>query len=189
MYKSTARFSLLLYLVFAYAATGSLNAQADAAAIKELTPLQQVFLLKQIKPDLERIGILCNLQSRPDLPKTLKRISAQLKVKIVIYDTRKKQNLARNFKSLVKKDQVDAVWVFPDDVLSYKAAGQYLIKQAVTSRIILVTHDPELVKKGATLSARLENGEMKVYINQKAAELLGLNPGEELTGSANIVMN
>ncbi len=189
MKRSARDIFISVFFLFAGLQAGLLTGQEAGSAIKQLSPLQQVYLLKQIKPDIKRIGILCNLENRAALPKTLSRISAQFKIKIILYDTRKKQNLAKNFKALVKKEKADAIWVFPDEVLNYKSATQYLIKQAVTSKIILVTHDPEQVKKGATLAARIENGDMKVYINQKAADMLGLHPGEQLSNSASIVMN
>ncbi|MDQ7054704.1 MAG: hypothetical protein Q9P14_18115 [candidate division KSB1 bacterium] len=115
-----------------------------------ISPLQQVFLLKQLKPQLTKIGILCDLSQHPELPDRLARVGAQLDVKIVIKDTRQLKNVLKNFKFLVYRQAVEVVWIFPDKVLIHPSASRYLIKEAVSARVLLIAPDSDMVKKGAT---------------------------------------
>ena len=153
-----------------------------------ISPLQQVFLLKQLKPELARIGILCDLRQHPELPDRLARISAQLGVKVIIKDTHRLKNVLKNFKYLVYKQAVEVVWIFPDKVLIHPSAMRYLIKEAVSARVLLIAPDSDMVKKGATLFAEKNANQIKVHLNSKAMELLGLDITPQLMSSAVVLV-
>ncbi len=160
----------------------------DHAERSIISPLQQVYLLKQLKPELKKIGILSDLSQRPELPDRLARISAQLGVKIVIKDTRELKNVLKNFKFLVYSQMVEVVWIFPDQVLIHPSARRYMIKEAVSARVLLIAPDSDMVKKGATLFAEKNANQIKVHLNSKAMELLGLDVTPQLMSSAVVLL-
>ncbi len=153
-----------------------------------LTPLQQVFILKQLNPQIRKIGILCDLSKRGDLPERLARISAQLQVKIIIKDTPELKNVLKNFRYLVNVQGAEVVWIFPDPALTHPSARRYLIKEAVSSRVMLIAPDSEMVQKGATLFAEKSADQIKVHVNSKAMQLLGLDITPQLTSTAVVLV-
>lgn len=168
-----------------FACVALLSSQVHAG---ELTAMQQVYIVKQLKPDIKSIGVLCNLEKHPELTNKLSRIAAQMSVKIYLFDTKEILSVSKNFKRMRRK-KVDAIWVFPDEVLTQKIVADYLIRESVLAKIILMANDPAWVKKGATLCARSEEGEIRLYINEKAIGIMSLNLEEELKKAARVVMN
>ena len=164
-----------------------LNA-GDSTEGTAVSPMQQVFLIKQLKPELARIGILCDLSQRPELPDRLQRISAQLGVKIIIKDTHRLKNVLKNFKFLVYNQAAEVVWIFPDKVLIHPSARRYLIKEAVSARVLLIAPDSDMVEKGATLFVEKNADQIKVHLNSKAMELLGLDITPQLMSSAEVLV-
>ncbi len=154
-----------------------------------ITPLQQVFLIQQLHPHIKQIGILCDLSQHPKLAQRLARIGAQIGVRIIIRDTKDLRNVSKNFKYLAEVERVDAVWIFPDAVLDHPSARKYLIKEAVMDKILLIAPDREMVRKGATFFAEKQGGQVMIFVNSKALELLGLKISEELSSTAQVVSN
>lgn len=162
-------------------------AAGDNAAMGDLTPMQQLYLLKQLKPDISKVGILCELDKHPDLAESLQRAGTNLSLKIYINDTKDLREIARNFRTLVIDKQVEAIWVFSDEVLASKNALDYIIKEAVLSRIILIMNDPETISRGATLCAQKADNRIRLNLNQKSSEIFGLKPSETLAQMADII--
>ena len=167
--------------------SGALAWANDDDKPSNVSPLQHIYLLKQIKPDIKQVGVLCELGKHPKLKKKLERVGAQMQLKIVLIDTKKLLDVSKNFKRLAAKMKVDAVWIFPDEALIDKKSQQYLVKQAVLNKVILISPIQSMVKKGATLYTFKEDAGLKIYYNQNAITHLQLTIPESLTQIAEVI--
>ena len=159
----------------------------DRVEVARLTPAQQLYVVKQVYPQTQKVGILCNLKKHANVPDRLARISAQLGIKVFIKNTTSLIEIARNFKHLVKHKEVDVIWVLPDEALIVPSSRKYLIKNAIMTKVFLVAPDAEMVQKGATFYAEKANEQIRLHVNRKTLEILAIQLPEELHQTYEIV--
>lgn len=179
------KFILPICLIFSIF-SGLANA-GDNVSVTQITAMQQLYLLKQVKPDLSKLGILCQLEKHPDLVEQLKRAGANLQIMVFVTDTYDLRLIAKNFKHLVSSKQIEALWVLDDPIFHSQNAKEYLVKESVLAKILFATSDPELVKRGATLCAQKADKRIIVFLNKKSLGLLGLEVPESLNQMAEII--
>lgn len=178
------RYFLAIVLLFSVSQTALVA--GDKVEVSGLTQLQQIYILQQLMPKIQQVGILCDLHQHPKLEEAMKRVSALRSIKVVIADTKELSSVAKNFRELVSNRKVDIVWVFPDEPFKNSSAMSYLIKEAVLAKVMLVVEDQDLVDKGATISSVKVNDVVQVFINKKSADLLSLNVPNNLVEELNI---
>ncbi|RMD96428.1 MAG: hypothetical protein D6814_11400 [Calditrichaeota bacterium] len=161
----------------------------DRVTVAKLSTMQQIFLIKELKSGIKKIGILCNVSQHPGLKQKLARIGAQLGISMIIENTPDLLSVSKNFKHLVNQMKVEAIWVFPDGALNQEVAKKYLVKEAILSKVMLVTSDPEWVKKGATICAQKGNDQIRIFLNKKAVTLLGLEISDGFSKNFDLVLN
>ena len=161
----------------------------DRVTVANLSPMQQIFLIKKLKSNIKKIGILCNLSQHPGLKQKLARIGGQLGIRMVIANTPDLLSVSKNFKHLVNQAKVEAIWVFPDGALNQALAKKYLVKEAILSKVMLIASDPDMVKKGATICAQKGDDQIRIFLNKKAVALLGLNISDGFTKDFDLVLN
>lgn len=84
-------------LFFYFSLFGGLANAQDA-----LTQLQQMYMMKELLPEMQTAGIIVNGSSvdMAELQQKLERVSATLKIKIVISDARSLKDVSAEFKKL-----------------------------------------------------------------------------------------
>jgi hypothetical protein len=75
------------------------------------TPLQYLFMMKSFKPDMQKVGLLCDLSKNQGLVEKLQKAGFSAGVKIVIGDVKELKDIAQRFNEIVKGG-VDFLWIF-----------------------------------------------------------------------------
>lgn len=143
-----------------------------------ITPLQQLFVLKEIKPDLERVGIIWNEHSATSsgLLEQLNRASASTGVRLFIAYANELQDIAPRYRDLIRQNDVQAIWVLDgsDPVVTSRIGREFLIKQTASQGIPLVAPSDDWVEAGAHLSFHHDGDGVRLKVNKRSADAAAL---------------
>ncbi len=147
-----------------------------------VTPLQQLYVMRELISDLHTVGILMNknaVDGKTILPR-LQRASAQMGLKIVIAEIEKLSDIAKRFRNLTDNHQVEAVLILGNDnIISSEISKKYLIKQTILNNIPLFAPAREWVSEGAFLHIYKEGNKTVLFVNKKTAEVLSVTIPEK----------
>lgn len=159
----------------------------------KVTPLQQLYVMKELISELHTVGIILNKDKvdRESLLPRLQRASAQLGLKLVIAEIKELRDIATNFRNLTDNHQVKAVLILDnDDIIGSEIGKKYLIKQSTLNNIPLFAPAREWVNEGALLYIYKEGNKTALYVNKKTAEVLSVTiPEKYLENTQFFAMN
>lgn len=157
----------------------------------EVGLIQQLFLLKELKPDVERVGIIWKegISKQDSKLETAKRAAASIKGKLFVGYAEKASDVAEQFRLLTRDHNVQALWIIENDgVVDGSTSKQYLIENAVKKGIPLLAPMSDWVDAGAPLSIAKSDGELELMINEPAAAATGLEVPSEYESQATPVV-
>lgn len=158
-----------------------------------VTPLQQLFVIKALVPDVHIVGILVNKHTvdKNTLLPRLKRASAQVGVKVVIAEIGELKDIAKNFRELKNTHHVDTILIpGTDEIIGSEIGKKYLIKQTILNNIPLFAPTREWVSEGALLHIYKEGNKTALFVNKKTAEVLAVSiPQKYLENTRFFAMN
>ena len=141
-----------------------------------VTPMQQMFIMKEIKPDVERLGIIWNKATHDEETLTkIRRAGTSLKVKLFLAEVSHLSDIAPQFRALTRTHKVQAIWVIKNDGLLDSSTGKgYLIKNAVKAGLPLFAPSEDWVSEGAFIAMIKQDGGIHLVVNKSAADALSL---------------
>ncbi len=149
---------------------------------------QQIAIAKVIKPGLTTIGVI---GSKLD-DKTIEgwtRAGLSLGVKVIIGLPQNVRDVPSVYKTLVKDKKVELLLIADaSDDLMTGMGFDYLREVALNDRIGIFAPKPEMVNNGAICTVTSDNGQLKAYVNQKLAQVLGLTVPTESGQSISYVL-
>lgn len=152
-----------------------------------LSPIQQMFILKKIKPDVERVGIIWTegADAHDELMPKIKRAAASNQVKLFVAYVNRPEDVSAHFRELTGKHDIQTLWI-PDDsgVLQADLARSYLIKQTTKSGIPILAPSQEWVQAGASVALRKEDGDIRIVLNEAAALATSITVPDEFEDQA-----
>lgn len=164
MYRNTT-----ILLAFALLALATPARAQDAAS-----PLQQLFLLKEIRPELERVGIIWNKNAadRSGLMSQVERAAAATGVVIYVSYASGVTDIASAYRDLVRQNNIQAVWVVDsgDDVVGSRMGRDFLIKNSASAGLTLVAPSVDWVEAGAHITFVREGANIRLRVNRRAAD-------------------
>ncbi|MFN3135410.1 MAG: ABC transporter substrate binding protein [Candidatus Kryptonium sp.] len=153
------------------------------------TPLQYLYLMKSFKPEIQKVGVICDLSKNRGIVEKFQRPAFSVGVKIVVVDVRELKDVSRGFEELVNNG-VDFIWIFDnEDVSAHPIAREYIFKNALLKKIPVAVSNLEFVKEGALFSLEILGEEVKVYVNNKVANALQLTVPENYKERVQYVAN
>ncbi len=103
-----------LVLAVATVVTAFLPAQLGSG----VTPMQQMFIMKEIMPDVERLGIIWYKETRDEEVLTkIRRAGTSLKVQLFLAEVSELSDIAPHFRVLLRKHNIQVLWVVQNDGL------------------------------------------------------------------------
>lgn len=153
--------------------------------------IQQLFLLKELKPDVKRVGIIWKegIPKQDSKLETAKRAAASIKGKLFVGYAEKASDVAEQFRLLTRDHEVQALWIIENDgVVDGSTSKQYLIENSVKNGIPLLAPTSDWVDAGAPLSIAKSDGELELMINEPAAAATGLEVPSEYESQATPVV-
>lgn len=187
MMHTTCKISLYAIIAAIIIATTPVSLAPD------VTPIQQLFVIKELKPDLERIGILWN-ESAVDtgtlLPQ-IQRAGASTGIQVIIANVAEMKDIAPTYRMLVRDNDVQALWIISDDGTVDSDIGRsYLIKNATQQGIPIFAPTELWVNEGASVAFKKVENVVALVVNQAAANALSLTiPEKYLERTQFLAMN
>lgn len=148
-----------------------------AAPTSDVTPLQQVFIMKELKPDLERIGVLADKSVTEDevIMSQINRAAAGAGVKVFLAAVESIRDVAPMYRGLRTNHDVQTVWVVTNGgAMSENASRKFVIKEAARDQLPVLAPTEEWVDEGATVALKIEDGQVRLIVNKATSEAVGL---------------
>ncbi len=159
-----------LAALFLFPATFSAFGQAA-------TPLQQLYLLKEIKPGIDKIGVVIAEANpeRASVIEQLQKASAATGIKVVVGVVTGMSDVAPKVRELTKTHGVKALWVVnSDQIVGSDVTQKYLVKSAAEDKMMLMAPSDDWVKKGACLSIQSQGSGVRIVVNKPIADALSV---------------
>lgn len=148
-----------------------------SALESSVTPLQAVFMIKQLIPQVQTIGLIWNqgkTNTNEILPK-INRASASTGVKVVVEDAEELSDISQKFRDLKDNFHVQAIWIIENNEPMSRPVGQdFLIKNSIVNGIALFAPNPDWVSAGACAALLSDGSNVKLYVNKKTIAALGI---------------
>lgn len=156
------------------------------------TAMQHFFVIKQIFPKVERVGILLSKREKgkEKLLKTINRAAAATGHKAIVAEVTSLSDIAAEFQTLVKEYRIQAIWI-PDDQeeLTNPIARDYLIQKSVLYGIPLVAPKTEWVQRGACFTLTVSPSGVRLFANPKTLQALGTSIPEAYQAKTQFAVN
>ncbi len=142
----------------------------------DVTPMQQMYIMKEIQPDIERLGIIWNKATHDEeILLKIRRAGTSMKVQLFLAEVSDLSDIAPQFRILTRKHNVQAIWVIKNDGLVDSSIGKdYLIKNAVKAGIPLFAPSEDWVGEGAFIAMIKQDGGIHLVVNKSVADALSL---------------
>ena len=148
------------------------TSSADFQSSVDFHPMQQMFLLKKVKPDVQRIGVIWKkgVADQEAKLEAIRRAVATIQGKLFVAYVESKADVGGQFRQLARKHDVQALWVVENDgIVDAAAPRQYLIENAAKSGIPLLAPTEDWVSAGAPMAVRKEGDIFRILLNEPAA--------------------
>ncbi len=188
--KRHATLSLSVVLLLLVAASPAKPAPDDDPGTQSPSPLQQLFLLKKMKPGTKKVGIIWKKGSanHAALMPDIKRGSASTGIKAVVSYVQSPADVGPALRALVSQHNVDVLWVVENDGLVNKpAARSFLIEKSLKKGIPLMAPTADWVSAGATLSFKNGASGIVVVVNKAAAKAFSITVPAKYQSTAQFV--
>ena len=175
MLKKTLLFALpSIFAFFGFSPT--FMSGTESVSEGEITPLQQLFVAKEIKPDLERVGIIWKAgDHRGDLMEKIKRAGASTGIKVFLTEAADMKDVAPRFRELTRDHKVQMIWIVEDDALLTQGMIQtFLVKKATEALVPLLVPNSAWVDAGGTVALERVDGSIKLVVNKNAIDAMAL---------------
>ena len=137
------------------------------------TPMQQLFMLKEVKPDVKKVGVLWNENSsqRDALMPKIKRAAATTQLELYISYVGSIKDVGPRFRKLIRENEIDVLWLVENDgVVDTQIAQSFLIENAAKSGLPIVAPSADWVNKGAAITF-IEGAEgVQFVVNESVAK-------------------
>ncbi len=166
-------------MVFTLALTGAV---APLPAGNGATIIQQMFVIKELKPAVERVGIMLdpNVSSVEKLMPQIQRAGASTGVKVFLTEVKDLKDVAPRYRKLIRDHEIQALLIVNGEgVMGNPIARSFLIKNATTASIPVFAPDADWINEGASVSITKVNGSISLLVNRAAASATALQIPEK----------
>ena len=136
-------------------------------------PMQQMFLLKKVKPDVQRVGVIWKkgVADQEAKLEAIRRAVATIQGQLFVAYVESKSDVGGQFRQLARKHDVQVLWVVENDgIVDAGAPRQYLIENAAKHGIPLLAPTEDWVSAGAPMAVRKEGDTFRILLNEPAAD-------------------
>ena len=149
---------------------------APPAGGDSATAMQQLYLMKELNPDLSVVGIIWDerFEGKDEMLQKTGRAAAQLQIKIAVGEATDLRDVSSQFRTLTQEHRVEAVWAIGNGILDNSMAREFLNKKSALAGIPLFVEDANWVEAGAMCSVQRVDGKVVLVVNARVAEILNI---------------
>ncbi len=156
------------------------------------TPLQSLFMIKQLVPTAKTIGLMWTDagDNNLELMTQITRASATEGTKVIVENVGNLSDVAAQFRDLTDSYHIQVLWIAQNvDLLSNSISKSYLIKNSAVHGIPLFAPNGQWVSEGACAAVVNDGGSAKLVVNQKTLSALGLKVPDKFSSVTQVVSN
>lgn len=161
----------IIYCDAGYAAKISLTEKKAVGIYHEPDPFEQMRMMHDIFPDKTRVGILYSPEYARIDESEIKKEAEALGLSIELAAMANVKEVPGKLRKIMTGK--DLLWIFTDPVVLNDISIQYIVVQAITSRIPIFCGDKTLAKLGATAALAPDLEDAGIKAAQAAEEVLG----------------
>ncbi len=153
----------------------SLFAIAGASAQTSASYGQQIAVAKSLKPGLTTLGVFGSNLSDKTIEQ-ISRAAAGQGIKIVVAKPQDAGQVSSFYAKLVSEKKAELLWL-PDasDNMLLGIGFEFLRVKALADKVGLIVPQEALVASGGLCTILLDGGKVRVIVNQKIAQMIGLS--------------
>lgn len=111
---------------------------------------EQIEVLKELKPEIKKVGVLLRKSSSPDLLDEANKVAAKNKVKIIPIEIENEKQIPHKLRPVLGK--VDALCMLDDAFIHSKETLEYVVLKSIENNLPFMAVSRVFVKEGALLS-------------------------------------
>jgi len=158
-----------------------------ATSVFEASPLQQMYILKQLDTDVQRVGILWNKGANETLMTQLQRAARSSGMSTFLTEVSTLVDIPSKFHKLTREHHIQALWIMQSGgVLNTPKAQEYLITHAAGEHMPLIAPTEQWVRKGASLTILKNDRGLQVLLNHTTAKSSGLVVPEKMRNDGSV---
>lgn len=169
------------------------NSVADMPGAEESPSaglIQQMFFLKKMRPDVERVGLIWKrgVEGQKKTIERANRAVASIEAKLYVGYVEDKSGVADQFRTLTRKHDVQALWIIENDgVVNASAPRKFLIKNTIKKGIPLLAPSRDWVDAGAPVAIAKKDGSVQILLNEAAANATALEVPEKYQSNTELI--
>ncbi len=170
-------------------ATSSETAPPTATA-SSFYPMQQMYFLKKIKPDVERVGVLWKkgVKNQEEKLQALRRATTSIQTTLYLAYVEQKSDIGNQFRELTRSHDVDVIWIVENDgIVDAATPKQFLIESALKRGIPLLAPTEDWVNAGAPVAVAKNGEDFQIVLNKPAAAATSLDVPAEYESLTKLV--
>jgi len=163
----------------------ALMLHAGTALGQKAGSAQQIAVMKTLKPGVVTVAVFSSTIDEKGI-ESWTRAGMSLGVKVVVAKPKAMADIAGLYRSVVKEKSAQMILI-PDasDELMTGVGFEYLRETVLADQVGILAPQEAMVSNGALCFVTTENGKLKVFVNQRIAQVIGANvpsePGASVT--------
>ena len=158
-----------------------MGAALPTRTFTDATPMQQMFVIKELKPGIERVGIIWDPSGNHDaIMEKIQRASTATGIKVFVGEASGLSDVGPQFRTLFREHKIEALWIVDNEgVISQSVARNFLIKEATQSGLPIFAPSRDWIDAGASVAVSKVDGSIQLFVNRAAADALSLQVPEK----------
>jgi len=154
---------------------GLTAASSPAPSYGTASPAQQLFMMKEVKPDLARIGIIWDGRADDAVLQQALRAAQGYGVQVFRASVERNQDVGSAFRELHRTHRVQALWVITDTgLIAAEPTRSFLVREATRAGLPILAPSAGWVRDGAPLAVVAQGEGVRLVVNRTVAHALSL---------------
>lgn len=199
----------IVYMMILAPLKHQLTAPNMTGTLLEVPFDQQLRIIRSFLPAVQRLGMMYNSAKHNPVGSEASQTARDLRLNLQQYKVQDEKDLPPQLRLLLKENE--ALWLLPDSTVLTNESVRFILDTALEQRVPVIAFSPEFARLGAFLSIsvsytevgretarlakRILDGDirlpvkpvpierLKISVNLKTANFLGISIGEALNGT------
>lgn len=146
------------------------------------TPGQQLFMLKELRPSLSKVGLIWDGALDDNDLKRAQRAAASHGIELLLAQVEGVRDVGPAFRELVRTHDIEALWILTDEGLTAREPSRgFVLREAARTGLPVLGPSEGWVHDGAALAVLEGADGVRLLVNKPVADALSLQVPEQYT--------
>jgi ABC-type uncharacterized transport system substrate-binding protein len=137
---------------------------SSICSANEASPIQILFTIKKIFPDIKEVSFFLIEDTYKDLKPKIERASIQSQITSKIYLIQDKLGIGQNIKNL---EENSTLIILNSELYTENSTKLFILSKCKEKKINIITTINDYIESGALIGLILENNQVKIILNLK----------------------